>query len=98
MSLEKVKKDIVDRSFVNNFKPMKSSSKNQQEYAYRYCKSSLDELKDYYIVVSNYLKYKGSSMEDFGFNVYVYDKDGNYINNPELQEKCKESINTFNDI
>jgi hypothetical protein len=77
---------------------MKPSSTSEQQFDYRYCKSSLDELKDYYIVVSKFLKYKGNSMDDFGINVYVYDKDGNYINDAQLQEKCKEAINTFNDI
>lgn len=98
MSLEKVKKDIVERSLIKNFKTMTSAGSNQEEYDYRYCKSSLDELKDYYIVVSKILKYKGNSLDDFGLNIYVYDKDGNYVDDPKLQQKCKESIKSINDI
>ena len=98
MSLEKVKNDIVHRRILRNFKPMTSAGRNEQEYDYRYCKSNLDELKDYYIVVSKILKYKGNSLDDFGLNFYVYDKDGNYIDDPELQMKCKESIKSINDI
>jgi hypothetical protein len=96
--LDKIKQDIVDRSMLKNFQPMTSSGKSEQEFDHRFCTSTMDELSGYYFVVSKVFKYKGNSMDDFGYVVYVYDEEGNYIDNPELQAYCKQYIKTFKDI
>jgi hypothetical protein len=88
MILSKIKKDIFQRSKLqNNVGLMQHNS--TQEYEYRFCTCEIPELENYYFVVSKYFKYKGNSMDDFGFNVYVYDKDGNFVEDPKVYEKCR---------
>lgn len=86
--IQKIKKDIFQRSVLkNNVGLMEHYS--TQEYDYRYCTCDIEGMESYYFVVSKYFKYKGNSMDDFGFNVYVYDKDGNYVEDPNIYEKCR---------
>ncbi len=68
---------------------MPQNGESQQEYDYRICKTDIEELKSYTFVVSRFFKFNGYSMKDFGYNVYVYDKDGNYVNDPIVKEKCR---------
>ena len=87
---DKIKKDILNRSIVKNFKYLPQSGNAQHEYDYRYCKSKVAELKDYYFVVSKYLRYNGNSMDDYGYNIYVYDKNGDFVENADI-EKIKNT-------
>ena len=87
--IEKIKKDITERSIKKNFTLFPQTGKSQHEFDYRYCKSDLEGLKDYDFVVSKVMKYSGSSMVDYGYVVYVYDKNGNFVDNPNIQERCK---------
>jgi hypothetical protein len=97
--IEKIKKDITERSIKKNFTLFPQSGKSQHEFDYRFCKSELEGLKDYYFVVSKVMKYQSSSMVDYGYLVYVYDKNGNYVDNPKIQERCKGSFfDTIKDI
>lgn len=86
--ISKIKKDIFERSKLKNNVGLMSHN-STQEYDYRYCTCDLPGLESYYFVVSRYFMYKGNSMEDFGYNVYVYDKDGNYVDDPKIKEKCR---------
>jgi hypothetical protein len=86
--IQKIKKDVFQRSMLkNNVGLMEHNS--TQEYDYRYCTCDIEGMESYYFVVTKYFKYKGNSMDDFGFNVYVYDKDGNYVEDPNIYEKCR---------
>jgi hypothetical protein len=90
--IEKIKNDITQRSIKKNFTLFPQTGKSQHEFDYRYCKSDLKELENYYFVVSKVMKYSGSSMVDYGYVVYVYDKNGNFVDNPNIQERCKGSF------
>jgi hypothetical protein len=35
------------------------------------------------------MKYQGSSMVDYGYEVYVYDKKGNFVDDPAIKGKCR---------
>ena len=87
--IDKIKEDIVERSMKKNFMPMPQSGKSQHEFDYQFCTSDLKELKGYYFVVSKIMKYQGSSMVDYGYEVYVYDKNGNYVDDSAIKNKCK---------
>jgi hypothetical protein len=59
----------------------------------------MEGMDKYYFVVSRVIKYRGNSLDDFHFKVYVYDKDGNYIDDPEVTEKCRgKFFNTIKDV
>jgi hypothetical protein len=90
--IEKIKNDITQRSIKKNFTLFPQTGKSQHEFDYRYCKSDLKGLENYYFVVSKIMKYSGSSMVDYGYVVYVYDKNGNFVDNPNIQERCKGSF------
>jgi hypothetical protein len=97
--IEKIKTDIIERSMRHNHTPMQQTSSSQQEYDYRYYTSSIPSLKDYTFVVSKFISYKASSMDDFGRNVYIYDKEGNFINDRDIQKQCKgDFFLTLNEI
>jgi hypothetical protein len=87
--IEKIKQDIVERSMRKNFTPLAQSGKSQHEFDYKYCTSDLSDLKGYYFVVSKIMKYQGSSMVDYGYEVYVYDKKGNFVDDPAIKGKCR---------
>ncbi len=87
--LEKIKKDILERSIRKNFSALPQSGKSHHEFDYRYCKSDIKDLQEYYFVVSKILKYSGNSLNDFGYMVYVYDKNGEYVDDPYITEKCR---------
>ena len=87
--LDKVKQDIWERSRVKNLGYFPQSGNSQHEFDYRYCTSDMDGMGDYVFVVSKYIKYYGNSIDDGGYKVYIYDKDGNYVSNKELYEKCR---------
>jgi hypothetical protein len=87
--IDKIKKDITERSIVKNFTLMPQSGKSSHEYGYRYCKSEMEGLENYYFVVSKVLQYQGGSMVDYGYSVYVYDKNGDFVEDPSITEKCK---------
>ena len=86
--IEKIKEDITERSIKKNFSLLPKTN-GGHEYDYRICKSSLDGLEGYYFVVSRFIRYGGVSINDFGYIVYVYDKDGNFVDNDEINKKCK---------
>jgi hypothetical protein len=86
---EKLRKDIFERIKDKNLGYLPSTGKSEQLYDFRYCQSGLSELKGYYFVVAKFLRYHGNSMEDFGYNVFVYDKDGNYVDDSKIKDKCK---------
>lgn len=93
--LDKIKRDIFERSGRKNI----GYFKDQEEYDYRYCTSDMDGMNEYYFVVSKVIKYKGSSINDFHYKVYVYDKNGDYVSNPEITEKCiGRFFNTIKDV
>ena len=99
MTLQKIKEDIAKRSVAKSIGYFPQTGGSQQEYGDRYCKSEMKGMEDKYFVVSKILRFTGSSITDFGYNVYVYDKEGNYIDDPMLSEKCKgEFFETLNDV
>ena len=54
---------------------------------------------EYVFVVSKVIKYRGNSMSDLHYKVYVYDKEGNHIEDPYIKEKCRgRFFDTINDI
>lgn len=87
--LDKIKKDITERSIRKNFVPFPQTGISQHEYDYRYCKSDMEGLENYYFVVSKVFKYKGSSLNDYGYSVYVYDENGEFVEDPSITEKCR---------
>lgn len=87
--IDKIKKDIFERSVSKNLGMMPNSGHSEHEFNYRICVSSMPELKDYYFVVSKVMKYQAGSMTDFGYNVYVYNSNGEYTEEPEVKAKCK---------
>jgi ribosomal protein S24E len=98
MILEKIKQDIFERSRRKNIAYFDNEN-NNQEYDYRYCTSDMEGLDKYIFVVSKVLKYKGNSLNDFHYKVYVYDKEGNYVEDPYIKEKCRgRFFNTIKDI
>jgi hypothetical protein len=98
MVLDKIKKDIFERSRRKNI-AFFDGENNQQEYDYRYCTSDMDGMGKYYFVVSKVIKYRGNSMNDFHHKVYVYDKNGNYVDDPKVTEKCRgRFFNTIKDV
>jgi len=86
--IDKIKKDITERSIRKNFSFLSSAGKSQHEFNYRYCKSDMSDLENYYFVVSHVIKYKGNSMDDYGYVVYVYDSNGDYVEDPKIVNKC----------
>lgn len=90
--IDKIKEDITRRSIKNNFNYLPQAGKSQHEFDYRFCKSDMKGFENYYFVVSKIMKYQGNSMVDYGYNVYVYDKNGKFIEDPKIQEKCKGSF------
>lgn len=89
MTLQKIKKDIAERSISKNIGFFPQTGGSQQEFEHRYCTSSMKGMEDKYFVVAKTIQFTGSSITNFGYNVYVYDKDGNYIDDPLITEKCK---------
>lgn len=87
--LDKIKKDITERSIRKNFTYLPQTGSSQHEYDYRYCKSDMEGLENYYFVVSKVFKYKGNSLNDYGYNVYVYDENGEFVQDPAITEKCR---------
>jgi hypothetical protein len=99
MALQKIKEDIAKRSISKNIGYFPQTGGSKQEYGYRYCKSEMKGMEDNYFVVSKIIRFTGSSITDFGYNVYVYDKNGNYIDDPVISEKCKGAFfETLNDV
>jgi hypothetical protein len=97
--LDKIKKDIWERSKVKNLGYFPQTGESQEEFDYRYCTSNLEGLDGYYFVVSKFLKFQGNSMHDGGFKVYVYDKEGNFVTDPKINEKCRgQFFETIKDI
>jgi hypothetical protein len=87
--LEKIKRDITERSKSKQISPLPNSGSCRIEYDYCYYKSSSEVFKDYYFVVSKFIDYRGNSIADFGKEVYIYDKNGNFVDSPELKSKCR---------
>lgn len=87
--LEKIKKDIMERSVVKNLAPFPQTGKSHQEFDYRYCTSDTAGLDDYYFVVSKIMNYLANSLVDYGYVVYAYDKEGNFVEDPAIMDKCK---------
>jgi len=99
MVLQKIKEDIAKRSVARSIGYFPQSGPSQQEFERRYCKSTMEGMKDNFFVVSKIIRFTNSSITDFGYNVYVYDKDGNYVDDPIVNEKCKGVFfETLNDI
>lgn len=87
--IKKIKEDIVERSIKKNFSLFPSQGKAQHQYDYRICKSELKDLVGYYFVVSKIIKYNGVSIGDYGYVVDIYDKNGDYIEDDSIQDRCK---------
>lgn len=87
--IEKINKDIFERSMKHNFKEFSKMGYSTQEFAYRKCTSNDKELEDYYFVVSKKLEYNNGSLVGYKYMVYAYDKDGNYIIDDSVYEKCR---------
>lgn len=99
MSLDKIKKDIFERTLSNSVGYLPQNGKSVHEFDHRFCSSNLAEMKDYIIVVSKSFVYNNQSLDDFTYNYYVYDKNGNFINDPKILSKCKGTfIDTLKDI
>ena len=97
--IEKIKKDIFERSGKQNLNLLGNSGNAKQEFDYRICKSSMKDLEGYYFVVSKVIRFKANSFENWGYEVYVYDNEGNFVKNPAIKEKCKnEFFETLNDV
>lgn len=97
--IDKIKKDVFERSGKQNLHLFGNSGHSKHEFDYRVCTSDMKDLKNYYFVVSKVIRFKGNSFEQWGYEVYVYDKNGNYVNNPKIKEKCKnEFFETIKDI
>ena len=86
---EKINKDIFERSMKHNFKELPNMGWSSHEFEYRKCKSNMKGLKEYYFIVSKKLEYKNSSLMGYNYQVYAYDKDGNYISDPSVYEQCR---------
>jgi len=86
--IDKIKKDITERSIRNNFSFLSSAGKSQHEFGYRYCTSNIEGLENNYFVVSKVIKYKGNSMDDYGYVVYAYDSNGDYTKDENIMNKC----------
>ena len=84
--IEKLKKDITQRSIIKNFKPMGNSSLNTHEFGYRYCVH--EDYPENFFVVSKMFIYKGMSLEDCKNMVYIYDSEGNFIDDNEIKKKA----------
>lgn len=89
MSIEKIKKDIAQRSIKKSIGYLPQNGKSEHEFNHRFCTSSMKELDGYTIVVSKIFKYNGQSLNDFGYNYYVYDKAGNFVQDPKINALCK---------
>lgn len=88
-ALEKIKEDITERSIVKNISLLPRQGASQHEYDYRICKSDLEGLENHYFVVSKIIKYNGRSMDDYGYVVYAYDTEGNFVEDEGIKNKCK---------
>lgn len=87
--IEKINTDIFERSMKHNFKELPKMGYSTQEFEYRKCKSKTKGLGDYYFIVSKKLEYHNGSMTGYKYMVYAYDKDGNYVTDESLYEKCR---------
>jgi hypothetical protein len=87
--IDKIKDDITERSIKKNFSLLPNQGKAEHQYDYRICKSELEDLEGYYFVVSKIIQYNGVSIDDYGYVVYVYDKNGDFVNDDSIQQKCK---------
>ena len=97
--IDKIKKDIFERSGKKNLTYLGNSGKSSHEFGYRYCTSDMAGMQDYYFVVSKIMRFHGNSFENWGYQVYVYDKKGNYVSNPKITSNCKdEFFETIKDI
>jgi hypothetical protein len=97
--IAKIKKDIFERSRVKNIGYFPQTGNSQQEYDYRYVKSDVEGLEDYYFVVSKVLKYRANSIDGMEFKVYAYDKNGEFTDNPDIMKKCRGGFfETIKDI
>lgn len=97
--IEKINEDIFERSMKHNFKELPKMGHSTHEFEYRKCKSNMDGMQDYYFVVSKKLNYHNGSLIGFDYVTYVYDKNGNYLSNKEVYDKCKgKFFKTLEDI
>jgi restriction endonuclease len=87
--IEKINKDIFERSMKNNFKLLPNMGRSTHEFEYRKCKSSVTGLENYIFVVSKKLYYNNGSLVNYKHEVYAYDSDGNYIEDSSVYEKCR---------
>lgn len=87
--IEKINQDIFERSMKNNFKELPKMGLATHEFEYRKCRSKDESLKDYYFVISKKLEYRNGSLIGYKYMVYAYDKDGNYVDDSSVYEKCR---------
>lgn len=86
--IEKINTDIFERSMKNNFKELEKMGYSSHEFEYRRCKANTKDLEDLYFIVSKKIEYHNSSVTGFKYQVYAYDKNGNYVNDNSVYEKC----------
>jgi hypothetical protein len=96
--IQKIGKDILERSMKKNFQLLPQMGNSSHEFDYKYMKSSIPELKDYFLVVSKVLHYHNSSLSDFGKKVYVYDSEGNFAGDNSFLEKYPTLIKSLSPI
>jgi hypothetical protein len=97
-NLKKVHEDIFERSIKGTLVPLPSSGNSYHEFDHKYCVSNIPELDGYIIVVSKKLIYKNSSLVDFERVYYLYDKDGNYVDNKYIIDKFEDFYETLEEI
>jgi hypothetical protein len=94
-NLEKVKKDILERSIQKNFCYLPNMGDSCHEYNYTFYSSSIPDLKGYTLIVSKKLFYHNSSLVDYKKMLYVYDENGEFIGGNEMLEKYPDLFKTL---
>ena len=82
--LKKVHKDIFERSVKASLEPLPTSGEYSHEFSYKYCFSDIPELKGFIIVVAKKLDFHNLSIHDFSKVYYLYDSEGNYIEDSDM--------------
>jgi hypothetical protein len=97
-AIKKIHADILDRSLKKNFTLMPIAGEATHEFDYSYCVSNLPELKNYIIVTSKKLIYKNQSLTDFKREFYLYDKEGNFLQDQSILKKYQDLYSTLKEI
>lgn len=99
MSIEKIKADLAERSIRKSIGYLPQTGHSEHEFDHRFCTSSAEGMDGYTVVVSKIFKYNNQSLDDFSYAYYVYDKDGNFVEDENINSKCKgKFLETLKDL